>query len=392
VAVVSSFGADDKPLIAHAIFRLDVGGMENGLVNLINHLPRDRYRHAIICLSESSDFEQRIRAENVTVHALRKREGKDPLIYLRFWHLLRKLKPAILHTRNLGTLDLAPVALMARVPVRIHGEHGWDASDPAGQSSKYRLLRRVCDLAVTDYIAVSNDIAAWLRDVIGIREDRIQQIYNGVDIDTFRPGGRQAELPFNEPRDKLLIVGTVGRMDPIKNLDRLIEAIAQMIDLDSSLRKKLRLVMVGDGSLLSEIREMVTKAGLLDLVWLPGRRHDVPELLRSMDIFVLPSRNEGISNTILESMATRLPIVASDVGGNRELISDSESGSLVKANDTDAIVSALARYVRDSDLRKSHGLAARRRAKECFSLRAMVQDYAKLYDRLLSSRQLNKIH
>ena len=391
-AVESQIDIDGRPLVAHVIFRLDVGGMENGLVNLINHLPSDRYRHAIICLTESSDFEQRISVDNATVFELHKREGKDPLFYLRFWRLLRKLKPTILHTRNLGTLDLVLVATLASVPVRVHGEHGWDSSDPLGQSFKYRLLRRICDLAVTEYVAVSKDIAKWLSDVIGIRGRRIKQIYNGVDVDAFHPHGTIAELPFGESCDDLLIIGAVGRMDPIKNFGRLIDAMAQVNERDPGVGQKLRLVLVGEGFQLVELRQKVEALGLQSAAWLPGKRDDIPQLLRSMHLFVLPSRNEGISNTILESMSTALPVIASNVGGNPELVSNGKTGLLIKANDTDAIIAALLFYLYHPLALDSHGRAARDRATGTFGLEVMVQSYAQLYDRLLNGLEPRRIH
>jgi sugar transferase (PEP-CTERM/EpsH1 system associated) len=384
--------ADGRPLIAHAIFRLGVGGMENGLVNLVNRLPRDRYRHAIICLTDSSDFEKRIDADNVAVYELHKRDGKDPQLYLRFWRLIRKLKPSILHTRNLGALDLVPLAMLARVPVRIHGEHGWDASDPMGRSFKYRLLRRFCDLAVTEYVAVSRDIVDWLVEVVGIPQDKIKQIYNGVDVEIFCPDGTESSLPFDEQPKGLLNIGTVGRMDPIKNFDCLLLAIRKILEQQPSFRSRLRLSMVGSGSMLSAYRQKVAELGLQDIAWLPGERDDIPGLLRSMVIFVLPSRNEGISNTILESMATGLPIIASNVGGNSELIEDGVSGLLVEPNDSDALADALVFYLHHSEVCDSHGKAARERAVSLFSLRTMVQAYTQLYDRLLTSNASTRIH
>ena len=132
------------PLIAHVIFRLDIGGLENGLVNLINHMPESRYRHAIICLQNYTDFRLRIRREDVPVFALNKAEGKDFHLYSQLWHLLRNIKPHIVHTRNLAALDCQFVAALAGVRARVHGEHGWDMMDLHGSNFKYNLLRRGC--------------------------------------------------------------------------------------------------------------------------------------------------------------------------------------------------------------------------------------------------------
>jgi sugar transferase (PEP-CTERM/EpsH1 system associated) len=374
------------PLIAHVVYRFDYGGLENGIVNLINATQGKSIRHCVIALTEATDaFRSRLRVPGVELYELGKRPGKDFAAYFRFFRLIRRLRPAILHTRNIGTLDCAVLGRLAGVSICIHGEHGWHADDPFGRSVKYRFLRRAFDVAVNEYVAVSRDIETWLRDSIGIRADRIVQIYNGVDVDKFNPKGSTVTLPFDNVGNSLLVIGTVGRLDRIKNFDMLIKAVAQLVDHNPDLRERLRSVIVGDGPQLTELRNLVNKLGLQEIVFLPGKRQDIDELLRSMNIFVLPSLNEGISNTILESMVTGLPIIATEVGGNPELIADGETGSLVPANNTDAIVEAIKRYVYDPRLTESHGRAARDRAVRLFSLRAMIESYGQLYDRLLSN-------
>ncbi len=119
---------DQVPLIAHVLYRFDVGGLENGVVNLINRIPGDRYRHAIVALSESTDFTKRLHRE-IPVYALHKREGKDLGLHWRFYRLFRRLKPDIVHTRNLNALEAQLPAWLAGVEGRVHGEHGWDVHD-----------------------------------------------------------------------------------------------------------------------------------------------------------------------------------------------------------------------------------------------------------------------
>ena len=114
--------AGAPPLIVHVIHQLDVGGLENGLVNLINHMPPGRYRHAIVCLKNATDFRQRLSAPGVEVISLGKREGKDPAHYLRLYRLLRQLRPSLVHTRNLGCIEAQLLAAIAGVRLRVHGE------------------------------------------------------------------------------------------------------------------------------------------------------------------------------------------------------------------------------------------------------------------------------
>lgn len=130
------------PLIVHIIYRLAVGGLENGLVNLINAIPRDRYRHAIVCLTEYTEFSRRIQRDDVSIFALRKGNGQDFSVHQRLWQLLRRLQPDVMHTRNLPTLECLILAALAGVPGRVHGEHGRDVYDLDGSSFKYNLLRK----------------------------------------------------------------------------------------------------------------------------------------------------------------------------------------------------------------------------------------------------------
>ena len=148
----------------------------------------------------------------------------------------------------------------------------------------------------------------------------------------------------------------------------------------------MRLVMVGDGSERSAVEKVLGEGGVRGAAWLPGARDDVPALLRAMDVFVLPSRAEGISNTILEAMATGLPVIATRVGGNPELIIDGITGCLVPPSDVEALAHAMARYATDGFLRAEQGRAARERAVMRFGLEQMVRRYDVLYGRLLLER------
>jgi len=137
--------------------------------------------------------------------------------------------------------------------------------------------------------------------------------------------------------------------------------------------------MIGEGPLRAEAEARLIAAGLGADSWLPGARDDIPELMREFDLFVLGSRREGISNTILEAMSSGLPIIATATGGNGELVADGETGRLVQPGSPVELAHALLDYARDATLRQAHGLAGRRRALSEFSLRRMLEDYATLY-------------
>jgi sugar transferase (PEP-CTERM/EpsH1 system associated) len=372
------------PLICHIVYRLAVGGLENGLVNLVNNLPEERYRHAIVCITAATDFRQRIRRAGISVHELHKRPGKDIAVYGRMRRLLRELQPRIVHTRNLPALDMIVPARLAGVRRFIHSEHGLDSLEIDGKNRKYNRLRQLSRLFVDRYITVSRDLNTWLRRDIGVPESRLETIYNGVDTDRFSPAGEgRSALPLGFAPNGSIVLGTFGRLDATKNQVLLARAFGRAIARRPALRDRLRLVIVGEGDRRPEIEAALDHAGIRDLAWLPGFRDDMPSLYRALDIFVLPSLREGISNTLLEAMATARPVIATRVGGNPEIVPDGVVGRLVSPTDVDALAAAILFYVDDPALLRAHGEAAREHTLRRFALHAMVQNYDRSYGSLL---------
>jgi sugar transferase (PEP-CTERM/EpsH1 system associated) len=356
------------------IHRLDVGGMENGLVNLIRRMPADRYRHAVVSLTDATGFRERIARKDVTVVTLGKKPGQDFGLPVRLYRAFRELSPKIVHTRNLAAIEAVAAAALAGVPARVHGEHGRDVFDLEGRNVKYRLLRRVLSPLVHRFIALSRDLEKYLVERVGVRPGKVTRIANGVDLETFHP--REKE---REPGG--VVIGCVTRMQEVKDPLTLARAFVLLSKRESS----ARLVFVGDGPLLNDVRRLLGEEGCLSRASLVGASDDVPALLRSMDVYALSSRVEGISNTILEAMATGLPVVATRVGGNEELVEEGVTGTLVPPRDPEALAAALARYVEDEKLRREQGGAGRRRAEKEFGLDRMVERYVEVYDSLLAA-------
>jgi sugar transferase (PEP-CTERM/EpsH1 system associated) len=375
------------PLIVHVVYRFGVGGLENGVVNLINRLPEDRWRHAIVSLTDvSEEFARRIQRTDVETIALGRGPGHMVRDYPRIYRLFRKLAPAIVHTRNLAALEAVVPAWAARVPVRIHGEHGWDMQDPAGKRQRYRIVRRLYQPFVTRYVALSQHLETYLERAVGISSGKIEQIYNGVDTERFGRArgarGPSPGCPFDAGRHWL--VGTVGRMERVKDPINLVHAFIRAIELQPAATERMRLVMVGDGALRSDIARIVEEAGVTDRVWLAGERADVADVMRGLDCFALPSLAEGVSNTVLEAMATGLPIVATRVGGNAELIEPGLTGTLVPAADSESLAQGVLAYFNDAVVARRHAAAARHAAERRYSLARMVNDYGAMYERALS--------
>ncbi len=375
------------PLVLHLLHRFDTGGLENGVVNLINHMPGDAYRHMVVALTEVTDFRQRLHRPDVDCVALHKGPGHGVRLYPALWRLLRQHRPAIVHSRNLAALEMQVAAWAARVPVRIHGEHGRDIDDLDGSSRHHQRLRRLYAPFVHHHVALSRDLQGYLRGAVGIAAQRIDQIYNGVDADRFCPADAQQPVPLSGSpfvRPAHWVVGTVGRMAAVKNQPLLAHAFIRARALDAAFAAQARLVLVGDGPLRAVAQAVLQQAGAAAAAWLPGERDDVPDVMRSFDCFVLPSLAEGISNTILEAMASGLPVVATAVGGNAELVADGRSGRVVPSGDADAMAHALLGLWRQADCGAGMGRAGRAEVERRFSLQAMVAAYHGLYDRQLA--------
>lgn len=370
--------------IVHVVHRFDTGGMENGMVNLFNTLSPQRYRHTVVALTDYSGFRHRITAQRVDFHALQRPPGNGLGWMVRLWRLLRQLQPDLLHTRNLAALEAQFVAAAAGIRATVHGEHGRDVFDLHGRNWKYNLLRRAARPLVSNYIAVSRDLEHWLHETIGVPPRKIHQIYNGVDSVKFHP--RIGPRPdFAHPDS--IVFGSVGRMVEVKDYPALVRAFIQLMRQQPERSERARLVIVGEGPARQTCLDMLQGAGLAHLAWLPGARDDIADIMQAIDVFVLPSRNEGISNTILEAFASGLPVIATAVGGNVELVEDGVTGRLVPSGDMAALVQALLFYLDAPARIAEHGASARRQAEQRYSIPVMADAYAAVYDKTLARRR-----
>ena len=375
---------DPRPLVAHVMYRFDTGGLENGVVNLINHMPAEHYRHAVIALTEVTDFRQRIKRDDVQFISLNKAPGHGFKLYPKLFKLFRELRPAIVHSRNLAALEVQFPAWLAGVPIRIHGEHGRDIGDLDGSNVTLQRVRRFYRPFVTYYLALSRDLAEYLTGIIRVPKNKVLQVYNGVDSIRFHPGQPEqtvAGCPFSRPAHWLL--GTVGRMQTVKDQPTLARAFIRALEIEPTLKQRLRLVLIGDGPLRADCQQLLNAAGVAELAWLPGERSDIPELMRSLDCFVLPSLAEGISNTILEAMASGLPVIATRVGGNADLVTAGTTGTIVPSADPEAMAQEIVKLANQPDTARNMGRAGRSAIEQKFSMEAMVAAYQGAYDKLL---------
>ncbi len=371
---------DRRPLIVHLLHRFDTGGLENGVVNLINHLPA--FRHTVVAVTEITAFKERVTAPGTQFIALNKPPGQGLWLYPRVFRLLRELRPAVVHTRNLGAMEFLLPAWAAGVPLRVHSEHGWEVDDLGGVNPAKQRLRRLYGVAAHRFVALSRAIESYLTGPVRLAPARVQRICNGVDTQRFAPPTTVPDAwPYR--RGEQIVIGAVGRMQAVKDPLNLVEAFLQLRALCPADWPRLRLVMLGGGPLLEAARERLAQAGAAAQAWLPGDRSDVAQLLPHFDIFALPSQAEGISNTLLEAMACGCAPVATDVGGNPELVEPGVNGLLVPPQDAPALAAALAGLVNEPGQRQRLAEASLARVRSQFSLSGMVDAYAALYARHL---------
>ncbi len=310
----------------------------------------------------------------VQVIALHKPAGNSLNFILQLAKQLKALEPDVVHTRNWGGLDGIIAARLTGIRGVVHGEHGWGMEDPLGKNPKRRMIRRVLAGFVREFTCVSRQMVSWLRDDIRVSRP-VTQIYNGIDTQRYRPG--PGIEPGTGTKDRPKVIGVIGRLDPIKDHATLFRAFEQV----ARSMPEIRLMVIGDGPERQKLEAMAKNLTEADIRFF-GNRLDVPELLRQLDLFVLPSLNEGISNTILEAMASGVPVIASRTGGNPELVTDGETGALFTPGDQAQLAGLMEKFLKDDPLRQITGKRARESVIQRFSMANMAAGYADVWRRV----------
>lgn len=360
--------APNTPIhVGHVLLSLRPGGLENGVVNVINGLDRREFLSSVCCLQSSGEFARRITDERCRILEFGLRPGNDPRLVWRLARAFRKLRLDIVHTRNAESFFYGALAArLAGVPALVHSEHGRVFPERWHRALAQRWLLRNASCA----FAVSQQLADQLVTEIGVRPGTFRVIYNGVDTRRFAgPESAERRGPGGE-----IAIGSVGRLAPVKNYGLLLKAVAR---LPPDLR--WRLVLVGDGPQRGELDQTAAELGIAARVSFLGHREDVAAVLGDLDVFVLPSDSEGMSNTLLEAMAAGVAVIASDVGGNREVIEAGRSGLLFARGDAAAAAKAIQQLVTDAALRERLAKAGLQRANTTFALRTMLSAYEDLY-------------
>lgn len=356
----------------HAIHQLNVGGAENGIVNLVNHIDPLHFESSICTFVGGGSLKGRLDRSRTKVFELGKKAGNDPTLPLKILKVCRIWQPHILHTHAWGTMCEGIIgAKLGRIPVIVHGEHG-----TIQKKSVNTYIQRLVWGIADQILSVSEVHKQKLAKTIGFSQERIKVIQNGVDTNRFSPSNENKKI-----RKRLgiaeteVVIATIGRLVPVKNQAMLIKAFSEL----STLCSNTRLLLVGHGPLYDDLYLLARSLGLSSRVLFLGKRSDVHEILREIDIFVLSSDSEGMSNTILEAMSSGVPVIATNVGGNSAMVKADVTGLLVERNDVRALTNGLRTFCENHETRNEMGGAARRLVKNHFSLQAMIQNYENLY-------------
>jgi len=350
--------------VIHVAPSLDMGGLEKLLVELARHADRRRFTLRFVSLGLRGVLADDIEACGWPVAAMEQPDGLRPRLVLRLARRFRRWQADVIHSHDdrahlYGTF----AGRLARVPRLIHTRHGRSSH----LSRRQKLLVNAASRLIDHFVCVSEDIAR-LAVQHGVRADRVRSICNGIDVDRFAYRGSQADGP----------AVLVARLSPEKDIETLLRAVALVVRQDPA----FRLEIAGDGPCMPSLSQSATALGLDEHVRFLGQVRDVPELLARAGMFVLSSLTEGISLTLLEAMACGLPIVATRVGGNPEVVRDGETGFLVPPENPAALAETLLRLRRDRDTCVRFGAAGRRRVEARFDVRRMVAEYEKLYAQL----------
>lgn len=367
--------------IMHVLACLGNGGTEFGILKLIEGLDPDRFEHRI-CVTRQYDneFVKAHRLGEVLFSASGTRRGLQfPMFRLR--KLFSQYRPHVVHTRNWGGLEAVLAARCTSVPAVVHSEHGYETMNMAGAPLRQRAFRRVAYSMANQVFTVTAELRDHHARQSWINPDSISVIHNGVDTVRYAPSEDSRELArvdFGIPRHRL-VLGSVGRLVAIKDYGTLLRAAELLVTRGVD----LHVLLVGLGPESERLKQQASNSqALRDRTTFAGTPERVPQLLNAMDVFILPSLKEGMSNTLLEAMATGLPLIATRVGGNPEVIGEESSEWLFAPGDCQGLAERVWRFAKNPEARVRISAANRERAVTRFSLGRMIEAYTDLYVRV----------
>jgi sugar transferase (PEP-CTERM/EpsH1 system associated) len=366
--------------IIYIVYSLGIGGAEIMIRDLVKGLDRENYEPYVCTFSNGGILEKDFKEMGVQVLVVEKGEGNDFRLPAKLAWALKKMHIDIVHTHNTSVWLYGGIAkCLARIPFLVHTEH----SNIPKNKKKLILAKRGLSKLTDQVITVCNDVARFMCEVEKIDNTKIKVIYNGIRMDYFGASkdkyNKRKELGIS---DEDVVMGIVARLVPAKDHKLLLQAIKLLKD-----ELRFRLLIVGDGELYENLRGLSRSLEIDDKVVFMGARRDIRELLGAMDLFVLSSKSEGCSITLLEAMASELPVVATRVGGNSEIVRHNETGLLVPHGDPVELAQAIFYMFSNPERMRKFGKEGRERALKQFSAETMVKNYSEVYEALYNKKQ-----
>jgi len=361
--------------VMHIVLSLECGGLEKLAIDLSENMNQNGFSARICCLENTGELENQANSKGIEVVLVKKRPGLDMTLLFRLARIMREKRIDLVHTHNMSPLLYGTLAAkIAGIPAVINTRHGRE---------KYQRSPFIWNMN-NAIVAISEDARHQMLRWNRFDKNKTRVIYNGIDVDKYSFKGRGNEFKKSLNLDSSTrLIASVARLSPEKDQFTLLNAFSRVLMRNC----RTKMVIIGDGALRKELELYAEKLGLSKDVFFLGFRQDIPEILSGIDLFAVSSLMEGVSLTILEAMAAGLPIIATKVGGNPEVIVDGVTGILVSSKDPNAMADAIIKVLANAELAKSMGLAARRRVEEKFSLNRMANEYMDLYESCLRHKK-----
>jgi sugar transferase (PEP-CTERM/EpsH1 system associated) len=368
-----------KIKVLHVVLSMETGGLENGIVNLVNHADSDKFYVDVLCLRAKGELADRIVNPDSQVLFDGNEDHSLLTAIKKIFNACKSGQYHIVHSHGFTTMLASFIAgKLAGGPCIVNGEHG----TLYHSSTKHRLIQKYLFRKMDINLTVSEELKREILEQFNLKYDNFRPIINGVDTNKFITDSVSNILLRNQlglsPDD--IVIGSVGRLVEVKNYKSLVSAFSKL----SVCHSNVHLVLAGDGSERSNIEEQILINGLSSKVHLLGRRDDIPQIMNLLDIFVLPSFSEGLSNTLLEAMSCGTPVVASDVGGNKEIIIENITGFLYQSDNVDDLYSILDSLSSKTDRVRRLSKQSREHILANYSLSGMVDQYETVYTELLT--------
>jgi sugar transferase (PEP-CTERM/EpsH1 system associated) len=364
--------------VMHVVNNLGKGGLENGLVNLIGRLDPARFEHIVCTVRGLGPNADRLPADRTRIVNLGERGANSRVQTPSLMRVMRQFRPDIVHSRNWGAIEAVIAGRLAGRCAVVHSEHGFEAEASAKEPVRRVYMRRMAFELAHRVLTVSFQLRDQHAARTGFPASRMTVIHNGVDGVRFCP---DAAIRTRVRRDLGLAdsefcIGCVANLLPVKDHMTLLTGVASM----AAGVADWRLLLVGEGPERTKLEALVSaEPALTGRVSFLGSSNRVPDLLRAMDVFVLPSVAEGICNSLLEAMSSGVPVIATAVGGNPEVVIDGASGLLFSSGDARGLADRLTRLRRDDRLRTELARGGVERVRDQFSMGAMARAYEQLY-------------